>query len=104
MGSKTAVKERRPQANDPVQTDECRHHWLIESPQGALSSGRCKRCGEEREFRNSANDYIWDDESSSSGARYGRLRNVRPSSKAAIGDDDGVAASGSGSGEAVLVV
>ena len=103
MGSKTAVKERRPEAEAPAQTDECRHHWIIESPHGALSGGRCKICGEEREFRNSANDYIWDDDSSSSGSRYGGLRGVRPSPKAAIQDDDGMAASGLKSGEAMLV-
>ncbi len=103
MGSKTAVKERRPEANAPAQTDECRHHWIIESPQGALSVGRCKICGEEREFRNSGNDYIWDDESSSSGARYGGLGRAHPSPKVAIEDDDGMAVPGSRSGEAVLV-
>ncbi len=104
MGSKSAVKERRPEAKAPVQTDECRHHWIIESPHGAFSGGRCKLCGGEREFRNSANDYIWDDDSSSSGGRYGGKRGVRPSPKVAIQDDDGMATSGSGSGEAALVV
>ena len=103
MGSKTAVKERKPEADAPAQTDECRHHWIIESPHGALSDGRCKVCGEEREFRNSANDYIWDDESSSSGARYGGLGRAHPSPKAATEDDDGMAVPGSRSGEAVLV-
>ncbi len=103
MASKTAVKERAPEVEAPAQTDECRHHWIIERPQGALSGGRCKICGEEREFRSSANDYIWDDDSSSSGSRYGGLRGIRPSPKAAIQDGDGMAASGSGSGEAMLV-
>jgi len=103
MGNKTAVKERRPEAKAPAQTDECRHHWIIERPQGALSGGRCKICGEEREFRNSANDYIWDDDSSSSGSRYGGLGRAQPSPKAATEDDDGMAASGSRSGELMLV-
>ena len=31
----------------------CKHHWLIEMPQGATSVGRCKRCGESKEFANS---------------------------------------------------
>ncbi len=35
------------------------HHWLIESPNGPLSIGRCA-CGETREFRNSSEDSIWD--------------------------------------------
>ncbi|MEX2245286.1 MAG: hypothetical protein WEC75_01250 [Dehalococcoidia bacterium] len=38
----------------------CIHHWKIESPQGALSRGICKRCGEEKEFPNSAEDYLWE--------------------------------------------
>lgn len=38
----------------------CRHHWVIESPQGAMSHGICKRCGEEREFQNSATDTLWE--------------------------------------------
>jgi hypothetical protein len=28
------------------------HHWRIETPNGPTSLGRCKGCGEEREFRN----------------------------------------------------
>lgn len=34
----------------------CRHHWLIEAPSGPTSRGRCRRCGEEREFTNSHGD------------------------------------------------
>jgi len=30
----------------------CRHHWLIESPNGPTSRGRCRRCGTERDFTN----------------------------------------------------
>lgn len=57
-----AYKDR--QAETEATAEKCRHHWIIESPKGALSNGRCKICGEERQFRNSANDYIWDDHSS----------------------------------------
>ena len=39
---------------------QCRHHWVIETPRGATSQGRCKLCGEEREFRNSAADTLWE--------------------------------------------
>ena len=38
----------------------CTHHWIIESPNGATSMGQCQMCGEVREFRNSADDYISD--------------------------------------------
>lgn len=97
---RAAVKERRPQAA-PTEAGSCRHHWLIESPRGALSSGRCKVCGEERQFRNSANDYIWDDDSSSSG--YGRWSGVRSTPKLAD-DEDVAAAGGPSSGEVALAL
>jgi hypothetical protein len=38
----------------------CRHHWVIETPNGATSHGSCKRCGVQREFRNSTEDLLWD--------------------------------------------
>ncbi len=31
---------------------DCRHHWIIDGPDGPISTGRCKFCGEEREFQN----------------------------------------------------
>jgi hypothetical protein len=101
---KTSVKEaparsRKPETQEaPVQIDGCRHHWVIETPRGALSSGRCKVCGEEREFRNSANDYIWDDDSSSGSSWGSRSRPSRPA------DDDGeMVAAGSGGSAAIAV-
>ncbi len=103
MVSKSAVKERKPEATvAPAEAGGCQHHWLIESPRGALSNGRCKVCGEEREFRNSANDYIWDDDSSSSSG-YGRSGFVRSTAKP-VDEDDMTASSGPGPGAAALVV
>lgn len=32
----------------------CAHYWQIETPSGSTSRGICKRCGETREFFNSA--------------------------------------------------
>lgn len=32
----------------------CIHHWLIDSPSGPVAHGRCKLCGEERDFDNSS--------------------------------------------------
>ena len=40
----------------------CRHYWLIESPNGPISIGTCKHCGEEREFRNSVQVSSWESE------------------------------------------
>lgn len=28
------------------------HHWLIDSPKGRFSRGRCKFCGAEKQFAN----------------------------------------------------
>ncbi len=39
--------------------DGCAHHWLIDPPNGAVSSGRCRKCGETREFRNSIEYSSW---------------------------------------------
>jgi hypothetical protein len=38
----------------------CAHHWVIASPDGEMSLGRCKVCGAEKEFPNSAEDYLWE--------------------------------------------
>lgn len=39
----------------PTEQSQClapAHHWIIESPRGELSKGRCQNCGNERYFRN----------------------------------------------------
>lgn len=97
---KTAVKERREEAKAPVQTDECRHHWIIETPRGATSDGRCKVCGETREFRNSTTDYVWDDDSSSG---YGSWTGVRKTPSVKVADDDGDMAASPTGGQAIAV-
>ena len=70
---------------------ECRHHWLIESPHGATSMGMCKLCGAQKEFRNSAGDFLWEDEPLSELAygRWGRSRSI--SAPAAGREEEGVA-------------
>lgn len=80
----------------PVESEvpTCQHHWVIESPRGALSSGRCKVCGEQREFRNSTTDYVWDDDSNKGG--YSPWRGVRSAPKTTMSDDDMSAASRTG--------
>jgi len=56
--SEAAVEERE------AKVLPCRHHWVIETPSGSLSLGRCRRCGAVREFRNSIPETYWDEESS----------------------------------------
>lgn len=41
-----------------VQNGDCRHHWVIDSPAGPTSEGRCKRCGMRRAFFNVFEDTI----------------------------------------------
>ena len=41
-------------------TTLCAHHWMIETVDGPVSKGKCRLCGEEREFANSADyGYTW---------------------------------------------
>ncbi len=38
----------------------CTHHWIIETPHGPVSVGKCRMCGEEREFTNSVETWgVW---------------------------------------------
>jgi len=37
---------------NPEAPAPCVHWWIIETPNGATSTGRCKYCGAEREFKN----------------------------------------------------
>ena len=77
--SKAATRERKPivrkgfsikprplapvEAPAPLAPGEkpaCRHRWVLESPSGAMSLGKCRVCGAEKEFPNSAEDYLWE--------------------------------------------
>ena len=40
----------------------CAHHWRLEAPNGPMSLGQCRHCGDERSFPNAAPDLdgpIW---------------------------------------------
>jgi len=102
MGRSPVIEEKRP-AEMTAETEValCQHHWLIESPHGATSRGRCKRCGEEREFRNSATDHLWEDES---GSGYNAWRGARSAKKAVTEDDDSAVVAGPAAGESLLAV
>ena len=53
MGTKLgAVLER------PVSKGICKHHWLIEPPNGPTSNGVCKLCGEVKMFDNILSDLL----------------------------------------------
>ena len=61
-------------------TDECRHHWRIASPNGATSQGTCKHCGAQREFPNSTNESVWDNDHGEGGLgrwrRKGQMQDI----------------------------
>jgi hypothetical protein len=44
----------------PSSAEDCRHRWLIATPNGPTSEGVCRLCGARRDFRNSSDDYISD--------------------------------------------
>jgi hypothetical protein len=85
--SKTALKEQKPAAKAPTKRRPlsikprpfepapapadaaapadvigpvCVHRWVIESPNGETSKGRCRHCGAEKEFPNAAEDGLWE--------------------------------------------
>lgn len=65
---------------DIAQAGACQHHWVIDTPNGALSGGRCKLCGQAKAFRNSNEDMMWDSDSFSlNGSRH---RGRRPAANA----------------------
>ena len=55
---KTAQREPEAEAQEPDGQDECRHYWLIESPNGPISRGACKFCGAEKDFHNSPPEFM----------------------------------------------
>jgi len=79
MGKAPATEEKRPiEVTAVVEGPTCQHHWLIETPRGSTSTGRCKVCGEQRDFRNSATDHLWEGESGNS---YNAWRGIRSVTK-----------------------
>ena len=37
---------------DSQEMPNCRHYWMIERPNGPMSNGVCRLCGESRKFQN----------------------------------------------------
>lgn len=58
-----SIREPETRVTEVVDDSGCRHHWIIEPPQGSTSMGTCKVCGTSREFRNSSEDIVWENES-----------------------------------------
>lgn len=62
---------------EPALSPVCRHHWVIETPNGAVSAGFCKRCGATREFKNACDDAMWLADGFNLGGSIGRMRRDR---------------------------
>ena len=72
---------------DTVSTVACAHHWVIDAPAGPLSHGRCKLCGQNREFRNSPdNAFYWEDDASRKAAAAAASGTSTPTPAAARTD------------------
>ena len=57
MNSPTSLTENTQRWDRPT----CCHYWVIQPAAGPLSLGVCLACGENREFKNSLGDTLWDD-------------------------------------------
>jgi len=55
--AKVNEKPNNPIVNCSDNDQNC--HWIIEPPNGPVSSGKCKKCGAEKEFKNSFEYNTW---------------------------------------------
>ena len=47
------ILEKPVKAADEEQSSKtCIHHWIIDPPEGPVSKGVCRKCGEEKDFQN----------------------------------------------------
>ncbi len=67
---------------------DCTHHWMIDSPNGPTSLGRCRDCDEVREFPNSCEDTIRVNNSDIFDGRKPRGSRNAGQSRVAAYDDD----------------
>jgi hypothetical protein len=99
MGKSSVVDKKQAVEVTEVTLPTCQHHWLIDTPKGSTSRGHCKRCGEEREFRNSAQDHLWESES---GSGYNAWRGIRSVARN-VGEDGSSVAGGVQAGSSMAV-
>ena len=58
MMTEMSAKEA-PLDSDAQVSTTCQHYWMIDKPAGPVSTGVCRVCGEEREFRNYVEGSSW---------------------------------------------
>ena len=71
------IRHEREAAPVIIAEDECRHHWVIESPSGPTSRGVCKLCGTEKEFQNLVREYGWGSDTFDS-TKFRDVENIDP--------------------------
>ena len=57
------------------------HYWIIKTADGPMSMGRCKRCGESREFANYILGLDWNINSAAANIEQQRQRKERNAEK-----------------------
>jgi hypothetical protein len=62
MAPKTLAKPRERVTEEQAEGD-CVHYWVIDPPEGPISKGVCKICGDEKEFKNYVPYSPWEKES-----------------------------------------
>ena len=80
MSKPNSATEKTASANEDEAENGCTHHWVIEPPNGSVSRGKCKHCGESEEFRNSFEYSSWYGTKSPSAAN--KARAAKASAKA----------------------
>ncbi len=62
---------------------ECEHFWQIDAPNGPISEGTCKKCGQTREFQNSIQTSGWDRGNSAARKKAAEAASARAASAGA---------------------
>lgn len=55
-----ASPEEQSEVTDCGNANACCHYWMIQTADGPVSLGVCKHCLESREFKNSIEDWSFD--------------------------------------------
>ena len=74
--TKAKVEEQETEEEEltPCQIEGSNCHWRIESPNGPESTGICRKCGTQRQFRNSFEYSSWYGAKAAGGRGRGRPR------------------------------
>ena len=52
MDKNQADEDELPASEATQERSKCEHHWVLDPPEGPVSKGVCRSCGEERDFPN----------------------------------------------------